>query len=68
MYINIENFNNVITALEKTFHKNIFNINEKDENLNSEEIKEYEKCGKDFYECLINEESEDYIFLFGKIC
>ena len=67
MYINIENFNNVINALEKAFHKNIFNNNDKDENLNNEEIKEYEKCGRDFYDCLINEENEDYIFYLEKL-
>ena len=63
MYINIKNFNSVINALEKAFHKHIFNNNDKD-NLNNEEIKEY---GKDFYECLINEESEDYIFYLEKL-
>ena len=67
MYINIDNFQNVINALEKAFHKNIFNNNDKDENLNNEEIKEYEKCGRDFYECLINEENEDYIFYLEKL-
>ena len=70
MYINIEEFNKVINALEKAFHKNIFvskDINDKDENLDNEEIKEYEKCGKDFYDCLINEESEDYIFYLEKL-
>ena len=67
MYINIEDFNNVINALEKAFHKNIFNNNDKDENLNNEEIKEYEKCGRDFYDCLINEENEDYIFYLEKL-
>ena len=67
MYINIENFNNVINALEKAFHKNIFNNNDKDESLNNEEIKEYEKCGRDFYDCLINEENEDYIFYLEKL-
>ena len=67
MYINIENFNNVINALEKAFHKNIFNNNDKDENLNNEEIKEYEKCGRDFYDCLIHEENEDYIFYLEKL-
>ena len=67
MYINIDNFQNVINALEKAFHKNIFNNNDKDENLNNEEIKEYEKCGRDFYDCLINEENEDYIFYLEKL-
>ena len=57
----------VINALEKAFHKNIFNNNDKDENLNNEEIKEYEKCGRDFYDCLINEENEDYIFYLEKL-
>jgi hypothetical protein len=67
MYINIDNFQNVINALEKAFHKNIFNNNDKDENLNNEEIKEYEKCGRDFYDCLIHEENEDYIFYLEKL-
>ena len=69
MYINIEDFNKVINALEKAFHKNIFitkDNNDKDD-LNNEEIKEYEQCGKDFYDCLINEESEDYIFYLEKL-
>ena len=67
MYINIEDYEKVLNALEKAFHKNIFNNNDKDENLNNEEIKEYEKCGRDFYDCLIHEENEDYIFYLEKL-
>lgn len=68
MYINIGDFHCVINALEKAFHKNIFNDKENnDEYLDKEEIREFEKCGKDFYDCLINEENEDYLFYLEKL-
>ena len=69
MYINIDDFQSVLNAIEKSFHKNIFNNNEenKKDKLSNEEIKEFEICGKYFYDCLINEESEDYVFYLEKL-
>ena len=59
MYINIDDFQSVLNAVEKSFKNTIFN--------NDEQNKDFEKCGKFFYDCLINEESEDYIFYLEKL-
>ena len=69
MYINIDDFNNVINALEKSFCKKIFieKEGEKNRGLDEEDVEEFEKCGKDFYDSLINEESDDYIFYLEKL-
>ena len=70
MYINIDNFNNVINALEKAFKKNIFDEDEDDkiiQSLTNEDKKYFDKCGEDFYDSLINEESDDYIFYLEKL-
>ena len=71
MYINIENFNNIINGIEKAFTKNIINEYEenekKNDKLNVEDIEKFEECGKQFFERLINEESEDYVFYLEKL-
>ena len=70
MYINIDNFNNVINALEKAFKKNIFDEDEDDkiiQSLTNEDKKYFDKCGEDFYDSLINEESDEYIFYLEKL-
>ena len=59
MYINIDDFQSVLNAVEKSFRNNIFN--------EDEEHKDFKKCGKYFYDCLVNEESEDYIFYLEKL-
>ena len=71
MYINIEDCEKVLNAVEKAFHKNIFNNEQNTDNnkdkYNQEEIQEFEKCGEEFYDCLINEESDDYLFYLEKL-
>ena len=70
MYINIEDYEKVLNALEKAFHKNIFNNEENDNNkdrYNEEEIQEFKVIGQKFYDCLINEESDDYVFYLEKL-
>ena len=71
MYINIDDYEKVLNAVEKAFHKNIFNNKQKTDNnkdkYNQEEIQEFEKCGEEFYDCLINEESDDYVFYLEKL-
>ena len=69
MFINIDDFNNVINALEKSFCKKIFSEKGDKKNgvLHDEEREQFEKCGKDFYNSLINEESDDYIFYLEKL-
>ena len=70
MYINIDNFNNVINALEKAFKKNIFDEDEDDkiiQSLTNEDKKYFDKCGENFYDSLINEESDEYIFYLEKL-
>jgi hypothetical protein len=70
MYINIEDYEKVLNALEKAFHKNIFNNEENDNNkdrYNEEEIQELKVIGQKFYDCLINEESDDYVFYLEKL-
>ena len=70
MYINIEDYEKVLNALEKAFHKNIFNNEENDNNkdkYSEEEIQEFQVIGQKFYDCLINEESDDYVFYLEKL-
>ena len=70
MYINIEDYEKVLNALEKAFHKNIFNNEENDNNkdrYSEEEIQEFQVIGPKFYDCLINEESDDYVFYLEKL-
>ena len=71
MYINIDDYEKVLNAVEKAFHKNIFNNKQKTDNnkdkYNQEEIQEFEKCGEEFYDCLINEESDDYVYYLEKL-
>ena len=71
MYINIDDYEKVLNAVEKAFHKNIFNNEQNTDNnkdkYNQEEIQEFEKCGEEFYDCLINEESDDYVFYLEKL-
>ena len=72
MYINIDDYQSVLNAIEKAFHKDLKNSQEDEENnkkdkLSDEEIEEFENCGKNFYDCLITEESDDYIFYLEKL-
>jgi hypothetical protein len=67
MYINIEDFHKVINAIEKAFQKNIFEDEEESENIDEEELKEFDYCGKFFYDCLLNEDNEEYIFYIEKL-
>ncbi len=72
MYINIDDYQSVLNAIEKSFHKDLKNSQEDEENnkkdkLSDEEIEEFENCGKNFYDCLITEESDDYIFYLEKL-
>ena len=70
MYINIEDYEKVLNAVEKAFHKNFFNNDENNNNkdrYSEEEIQEFQNIGQNFYECLINEESDDYIFYLEKL-
>ena len=70
MYINIEDYEKVLNALEKAFHKNFFNSDENNNNkdrYSEEEIQEFQNIGQNFYECLLTEESDDYIFYLEKL-
>ncbi len=70
MYINIEDYEKVLNAVEKAFQKNIFNNDENNKDkdrYSEEEIQEFQNIGKNFYECLLTEESDDYIFYLEKL-
>ena len=70
MYINIEDYEKVLNAVEKAFQKNIFNNDENNKDkdrYSEEEIQEFQNIGQNFYECLLTEESDDYIFYLEKL-
>ena len=75
MYINIEDYQKVLNALEKAFTKNSFldkDTYSNDESSNNNEIKSIEEnysdsIGKNFYDCLINEENGEYIYYLQKM-
>ena len=78
MYINIDNFENVLNALEKTFtEKHIkekeFDIDNEEENENNNDEEDNEDddyseiIGKQFYDCLICEENDEYINYIEKM-
>ena len=75
MYINIEDYQKVLNALEKAFTKNSFldkDTYSNDESNNNNEIKSIEEnysdsIGKNFYDCLINEENGEYIYYLQKM-
>ena len=75
MYINIDDYKKVINALEKAFTKNSFldkELNSDDESSINNEIKSVEEnysdnIGRNFYECLINEENGEYIYYLEKM-
>ena len=75
MYINIEDYKRVLNALEKAFTKNSFLDNDtysNDESSNNNEIKSIEdnysdSIGKNFFDCLINEENGEYINYLEKM-
>jgi hypothetical protein len=75
MYINIENYKNVINGLEKCFNKKYFldkneGVNDEENNeinsINNEE-KDTDTIGKKFFECLIHEETGDYVNYLKKL-
>jgi hypothetical protein len=75
MYINIENYKNVINGLEKCFNKKYFldkneGVNDEESNeinsINNEE-KDTDTIGKKFYECLINVETSEYVNYLAKL-
>jgi hypothetical protein len=75
MYINIENYKNVINGLEKCFNKKYFldkneGVNDEENNeinsINNEE-KDTDTIGKKFYECLINVETSEYVNYLAKL-
>ena len=75
MYINIENYKNVINGLEKCFNKKYFldkneGLNDEENNeinsINNEE-KDTDTIGKKFYECLINVETSEYVNYLAKL-
>ena len=75
MYINIEDYKRVLNALEKAFTKNSFldkDTYSNDESSNNNEIKSIEdnysdNIGKNFFDCLINEENGEYINYLEKM-
>jgi hypothetical protein len=75
MYINIDDYQKVINALEKAFTKNSLldnDANSDDESSINNEIKSIDEnysdnIGRNFYECLINEENDEYIFYLEKM-
>ena len=75
MYINIENYKNVINGLEKCFNKKYFidkneGVNDEENNeINSinNEDKDTDTIGKKFYECLINVETSEYVNYLAKL-
>ena len=83
MYINIEEFVQVINAIEKTLtkptliYKNKENkegdneeneeINEKEEISEKDYIDEFGDIGENFYKCLISEENEEYVYYIEKL-
>lgn len=74
MYINIDDYQKVINALEKAFTKNSLldnDANSVDES-NNNDIKSVDEnyndnIGRSFYECLINEENDEYVFYLQKM-
>ena len=64
MYINIEDFNNVVNAIEKALSKKYF---KEEDNISDEEIKDFQNCGKFLYGCLLNEANDEYIFYLEKL-
>ena len=73
IFISIENYIDVVNAIEKTLEKKIENEKSPNNNINKinnlyeDNIKVYEKCGKLFFSCLINEKNEDFIFYLEKM-
>ena len=80
MYINIQDFIPVINALEKAFTKKQFQEKIKDEeNEENEEdindnniseknsVDEFGDIGKMFYECLISQDNEEYVYYIEKL-
>ena len=75
MYINIEDYEDVINGIEKCFNKKYFldkneGVNDEENNeiniINNEE-KDTDTIGKKFYECLIHEETGDYVNYLKKL-
>ena len=69
IYISIENYIEVVNAIEKTLEKKIENEKSPNNSINiyEDDVKVYEKCGKLFFSCLINEKNEDFIFYLEKM-
>jgi hypothetical protein len=75
MYINIEDYEDVINGIEKCFNKKYFldknegvSDEENDEiNIINNEEKDTDTIGKKFYECLIHEETGDYVNYLKKL-
>ena len=65
IYISIENYGSVINAIEKTFEKSVNLCNRK--NYTEEQLKIIDNYGKLFLKCLINEESDDYVYYLEKL-
>jgi hypothetical protein len=77
MYINIDDFEKVMNGLEKTFKKNILldsntsNNDESDINeiksIENTEENDSENIGSQFFDCLITDENDEYVYYLQKM-